>query len=153
MPLRLVTGPGSDPANGTGSTPGAPSWFKGLLWAIGPAAPATSVEEVDPPLLRGRAAFDGTVEMVLLIENHQAAVSLLRPLLSTLSGPGGDQRRPVAVITPRPLILRAGERVELRIALDLGADAPVGEYRGRLVLLGARSPGIELLIFRDGEGA
>ena len=97
--------------------------------------------------------MDGTVEMVVSVENHQSAVSLIRPMLSALWGPGGDQLRPLAAITPRPLILRAGERVEMRISLGLGQDAPIGEYRGRLFLLGARSPAIGLLISRDGEGA
>jgi hypothetical protein len=97
--------------------------------------------------------MDGTVELVVLVENHQSAVSLIRPMLSTLWGPDGDQLRPLAAITPRPLILRAGELIQMRIFLGLGRDAPPGEYRGRLILLGARSPSIGLLISRDGMGA
>jgi hypothetical protein len=152
VPLRLVPDPDSDPEDQSNSA-GASSWFKALLWAIGPSAPATSVEDVDPPVLLARAAPDGTVEMAISLENHQSAVSLIRPMLTDLSGPGGEQRRTVAAITPRPLILRAGERVEMKVALALGEDAPMGEYRGRLFLLGARSPAIGVLISHDREGA
>ena len=41
----------------------------------------------------------------------------------------------------------------MKIVLALGEDAPRGDYRGRLFLLGARSPAIGLLISHDGEGA
>ena len=148
MPLRLFTGattPGRA-SSSSDSPPGASAWVRGLLWTIGPAAPATALDEASRPLLRAHAAPAGRVELAIMVENHQGATSLLRPMLSPLAGPGGRQWSPVATVTPKPLILRAGERREVTIGFDLEPGAPPGEYRGRLFLLGVRSPPIEVVI-------
>jgi hypothetical protein len=123
----------------------------GQAWLVGPTAPATVID--GEPVLRMTLTAGERGEARFVLENHQAAACLLRPMVSALAGPGGRRWNATVVVLPRPLLLLSGEEVEAVMVVDVPAELPDGTYRGDLVMLGARDAMFEVVIeVVSGEG-
>lgn len=141
MPVRVVGSDGRPPAATTGASAPLPApgldlsaWLRGLVWSLGPVAPATSTAG-EP--VHGRCHPGGTCRIALDVVNaHGSAVAMvLRP--SVLRRDDGTTWRP-ATTAPATAVVGPGERRRVRLTIDVPDDVPVGTYRGELGGLASR---------------
>lgn len=115
---------------------------RSLAWVLGPVAPRTVVAGEEREV-RFPVSPDGSAELVLLVENRQAAAAPFVPALSPLRAADGTVWTPR--LPARTVVLEPGEARRLTLALASQTPPAPGEYRGTLRLLGVEGGALAVL--------
>lgn len=131
MPVVITTGSASSRvSSGEPDPTDLAATVRGLVWALGPVAPASRIS--GPHMITAHGSPGESVVMTLSIANQGQAVLPFTleagPLVS-----GSDVWCPEGSVHA---VLRAGEEREVQLTVPLPADLAPGRYRGRLIALG-----------------
>lgn len=115
---------------------------RSLAWVLGPAAPPIAAGG-ERPAIRLDVSPNGSAELVLVVENRQAAAAPFVLALTPLRAADGTVWAPRFPV--RTVVLEPGEVRRLTLAVSSDSPPAPGQYRGTVLLLGVEGAALPVL--------
>ena len=113
-------------------------YLRSLRGLLGPASPGTFVRPQPGLALQGEGGTGDVTEIGFEVENQQQVHVIATPMLTPLVRADGTTWFPEAVAVPASTLIAPGAVGQLRILVNVPAQADPGRYDGALVLLGIK---------------
>ena len=119
-------------------------YLRSLRGLLGPASPGTFVRPQPDLVLHGEGRPGDVTEIGFEVENQQQVHVIATPMLTPLVRADGTTWFPEAVAVPASTLVAPGAVGQLRISVNVPAEADAGRYDGALVLLGMKGAAVQV---------
>jgi hypothetical protein len=119
-------------------------YLRSLRGLLGPASPGTFVRPQPGLVLQGEGGTGDVAEIGFEVENQQQVHVIATPMLTPLVRADGTTWFPEAVAVPASTLVAPGAVGQLRVLVNVPAQADPGRYDGALVLLGIKGAAVQV---------